>query len=242
MSIQDYNNRLENNNTNLNEILNAINTLPTLKLQEKEVTPTTETQTIVPDETYNGLSKVVVKPMEATKYAPSYISFRGFKGTDLSNEVNGLDTSNIELMNGMFYQCQKITSLDLSSWNTSNATNIGTMFYTCTALEQINLSNWDTSKVTSMSNMFYGCSRLTEIDLSSFTGENLTITMGMFDNCSSLSKIDIRNMSFDKVDTYSNMFNRVPASCLIIVKDDTAKAFVLARRSDLTNVKTVAEL
>ena len=30
--------------------------------------------------------------------------------------------------------------------------------------------------------------------------------------------------------------------CSAIVKDDTAKSWVLARRSDLTNVKTVAEL
>ena len=44
--IQDYNARLENNNTNLNEILNTINNLPTLKLQDKSVTPTKEKQTI----------------------------------------------------------------------------------------------------------------------------------------------------------------------------------------------------
>lgn len=242
MSIQDYNARLENNNTNLNEILNAINTLPTLKLQEKEVTPTTETQTIVPDETYNGLSKVVVKPMEASKYAPRFISFQSYTGDDLNQEINNLDTSNLTTMASMFYRSQKLASLDLSSWNTSNVTNTSSMFYQAMGLTKINLSNWNTSKVTNMANMFRDCNKLTELDLSSFTGENLTITMSMFDNCSTLSKIDIRNMSFDKVDTYSSMFNKVPASCLIIVKDDTAKAFVLARRSDLTNVKTIAEL
>ena len=37
------------------------------------------------------------------------------------------------------------------------------------------------------------------------------------------------------------MFFGVPANCLIIVKDETAKAWVLARESDFTNIKTVAE-
>ncbi len=68
--IQDYNTRLENNNTNLNEILNAINTLPTLKLQNKSVTPTKEKQTIQADENYNGLGSVSVEAIPSNFIEP----------------------------------------------------------------------------------------------------------------------------------------------------------------------------
>ena len=71
MSIKDYNARLENNNNNLNEILNTINNLPTLKLQDKSVTPTKEKQTIQPDETYNGLGSVSVEAIPSSYVEPS---------------------------------------------------------------------------------------------------------------------------------------------------------------------------
>lgn len=44
-----------------------------------------------------------------------------------------------------------------------------------------------------------------------------------------------------QVSSYVNVFNNVPSNCEIIVKDDTAKKWIFARRSDFTNVKTVVE-
>ena len=64
---------------------------------------------------------------------------------------------------------------------------------------------------------------------------------GVFNGCSSLTSLDIRNFDFAKVTSYSGMFTSVPSNCEIIVKDDTAKEWVLARRSDFVNVKTVVE-
>ena len=131
-------------------------------------------------------------------------------------DVSGLKSSNVKYMQYMFQGCSKVTNLDLSHFITSNVTDMSYMFKSCSSLTELDLSNFVTTNVTNMSQMFYGCSKLTSLD--------------------------IRNFDFTKVTSYSNMFNNVPANCEIIVKDETAKEWVLARRSDFTNVKTVAEL
>ena len=154
------------------------------------------------------------------KYKPRYlyqpISFRNYKGTELDHETQMLDTTNFTDMNYMFGSCSNLTHLDLSGWNTSNVTNMSYMFNSCSNLTHLDLSSFDTSNVTDMSNMFYGSAMLT--------------------------KLDIRNFTFDKVTSNNVMFSSVPSNCLIIVKGETEKQWVLARRSQLTNVKTVAEL
>jgi surface protein len=196
------------------------------------------------------------------------ISFQNYTGTELDHEVSTLDTSYFTKMENMFSNCKNLTSLDLSSFNTSNVTTMYNMFAYDEKLTTLNLSNFDTSKVTNMSSMIYYCrtlstlifnndwdtskvttmynmfaydDKLKSLDLSSFDTSNVTNMSQMFVSCSSLQKLDIRNFTFDKVTSYSNMFSSVPANCLIIVKDEYAKTWVLARRSSLTNVKTLAE-
>ncbi|MCT6846927.1 MAG: BspA family leucine-rich repeat surface protein, partial [Lactobacillus helsingborgensis] len=92
-----------------------------------------------------------------------------FRLTNL-NTINGLDkldTSKVTSMLRMFFGCEKIVSLDLSSFNTTN--------------------------VTSFNVMFSGDPNLTSVDLSSFTVADDATTMGMFvlskDYTPSLSKL-----------------------------------------------------
>jgi len=67
----------------------------------------------------------------------------------------------------MFYNCKKLQSLDLSSFNTSSVTDMAFMFEYCRSLTSINLSNIDTSRVTRFPAFLHGCSSLTSIDISS---------------------------------------------------------------------------
>ena len=175
------------------------------------------------------------------KYAPRFISFHGYKKTDLDYEISNIDTSNVTDMPSMFYDCSKLTSLDLSNFNTSNVINMNSMFYNCKNLTSLNLSSFNTSSVMYMNYMFNGCSNLTSLDLSNSNTNNVLSMQSMFSNCSNLTYLDIRNFDFKKVPSYINMFNNVPSNCEIIVKDNTAKEWILARRSDFTNVKTVVE-
>ena len=175
------------------------------------------------------------------KYAPRYISFYQYQGTELDYEISTIDTSNVTDMQSMFYNCSNLTFLDLSNFNTSKVTNMQSMFYNCSNLTSLDLSNFNTSNVTDMQSMFYNCKNLTSLDLSNFNTSKVTNMQSMFYNCSNLTYLDIRNFDFKKVVSYSNIFNNVPSTCEIIVKDDTAKEWIFAKRSDFTNVKTVVE-
>ena len=183
------------------------------------------------------------------KYAPRYMSqsikFQSYTGNELEHEVSGLDTTNFTDMSYMFDDCRELTSLDLSGWNTKNVTNMSYMFRG-SGVVTLDLSSFDTSKVTNMSYMFEQCQQLTELDLSNFDTSNVTNMTKMFYNSIKLSKLDIRNFTFDKVTQSTNMFggqwDGIKKDCLVIVKSETEKEWVLARRSDLTNIKTVAEL
>lgn len=92
------------------------------------------------------------------------------------------------------------------------------------------------------SGMFKNCFSLTSLDLSSWYTSKITDMHMMFCNCLKLTHLDIRNFDFTNVTSYTGMFTSVPSSSNIIVKGDTEKAWTLARNSNFTNVKTVAEL
>ena len=151
-----------------------------------------------------------------TTYAPRFISFREYKGTDLDIELSTLDTSNMDTMATMFYYCNGLRNLNVLNFNTNNITNMRYMFYACSNIINLNLSNFNTLKVTDMSYMFA--------------------------NCEKLLTLDIRNFNFSNVTTYTGMFNNIPNNCEIIVADDTAKRWITNKFSQLINVKTVAEL
>lgn len=110
--------------------------------------------------------------------------------------------------NGMFVNCERLTSLDLSKWDTSNVTNMSRMFSYCYNLSSIDgISNWDTSKVTAMQEMFYNCYNLTSPDLSKWDTSNVANMYFMFYGCRSLTSLDsISNWDTSNVTNMSLMF------------------------------------
>lgn len=72
-------------------------------------------------------------------------------------------------MSSVFYETEKIKTVDMSKLNSQSATTFNGMFYRCKALESVSFpSNLNTSNVTDMRGMFQNCTSLKGLDLSSF--------------------------------------------------------------------------
>lgn len=103
----------------------------------------------------------------------------------------------------MFYQKRSLTNIEFNNVDTSNVTDMGDMFYNCQDLTSLDLSSF-TSNVTDMSYMFYCCSKLTSLDLSSFNTSKVTDMEDMFGRCSNLQTIKARSQTdIDKLKTKS---------------------------------------
>lgn len=109
----------------------------------------------------------VYLPKESSKiFAVSYYDddewefISNLKEIDLS----GFDTSKVESMDSMFFNCKNLTNLDLSGFDTSNVTSMWSMFDGCRNIMILDLNSFDTSNVTNMYCMFNDCSSLTELN------------------------------------------------------------------------------
>mgnify|MGYP004557049309 CR=1 FL=1 len=138
------------------------------------------------------------------------------KDTSLTNITFGdnFNTANVTSMNGVFWDCNSLTSIDLSNFNTSNVTDINNMFAECSSLTALDLSNFDTSNVTSMGNpgnfgyggMFRNCKSLTSLDLSSFDTSKVKQMSDMFRGCSNLTNLNLSNFNTSSATSMADMF------------------------------------
>ena len=141
-----------------------------------------------------------------------YISSGAYLFYNLTNlkSIEGMKNLNIsktDTFHMMFYNCSKLTSIDLSSFNTSHITKMAYLFYGCSILTSIDLSNFDTSNVTDMSYMFYKCQNLTSLNLSNFNTSKVTNFMGMFNGCKGLTSLNLSNFDTSAATNMSQLFS-----------------------------------
>ena len=103
----------------------------------------------------------------------------------------------------MFYGCENLESINLSSFNSINVIDMSYMFSSCTNLKLIDLSSFNTNNVRDMNHMFSHCYSLKTIDLSSFNINNVKDMNNMFFSCLSLESIDLS--SFNNTHNIPNM-------------------------------------
>lgn len=87
----------------------------------------------------------------------------------------------------------------------------------------------DTSQVTDMDFMFKGCSRLTNLDVSHFDTSQVTNIRAMFSQCNNLINLDFRNTTFILVTVYDVIFNGVPSTIQVTVKDSETQTWIQDR-------------
>lgn len=160
----------------------------------------------------------------------------------------GKTSSALQNTSQMFQWCSNLLEVDLNNIDMTGVTNSARMFYDNERLSELDMSWVDMPNNTTMEQMFSNCYALKRLDLRNCTIPKVKNMTSCFWGLRALEYLDIRNMDFKSVTTHTNMFGNgtvtydVPENCEIIVKDDTARDWILARKSTFTNIKTVAEL
>ena len=172
-------------------------------LQEKTATIVQNgSQTITPDEGFDGMSSVQINA--AITGASSAIDFSpiGYSA-ELSAEVNAKLNDDVAYSKSLLdaWNPSNTSTYELYSGDkkllyapkidTRNVTSMSSMFSDCASLISVPL--FDTRNVTSMNYMFGGCSRLTSVPL--FDTSNVTNMNQMFCNCSNLKTVPAFNTS-----------------------------------------------
>ena len=120
-------------------------------------------------------------------------NFFNLNDNEIMNNVKSVNFShfNSNSITKIFYECNKIKSIDFTNINTSNVGDMSYMFYNCDNLDFLDLSGFDMSKVTSVDNIFCNCSNLKSLDLSHFNSRNIISSIDMFKNNEKLKYIDL---------------------------------------------------
>ena len=164
---------------------------------------------------HNQVKKAVIDPsmkeapltsMRNMFYGYSNLGIIKLSAMTTIEGLENLNTTNVTNMENLFYGCEKLTSLNLSSFNTKNVTNMAGMFSGCSGLTSLNLSSFNTAKVTDMSYMFDGCKALTSLDLSKLNTEKVKRMNKMFADCSALTSVDVTSFNTENVSTMESMF------------------------------------
>ena len=99
----------------------------------------------------------------------------------------------------MFYGCDNILTIDLSSFNSQNITNLKSMFMFCTKLRAVGLSFFNTKNVINMDYLFCRCKNISYLDLTSFETNKIKNIIGFVDGCNSLKEIRVKKNSFNQL-------------------------------------------
>ena len=128
-----------------------------------------------------------INPISTAKW------FNGFKNCESINNIDKLNTSNVQDMSYMFQNCNNLETLDVSNFNTSNVKDMQYMFSSCSKLTTIDVSKFDTNNVKNMQYMFAWDAGITDLDVSNFDTANVTNMYAFLAGCESLTSLNEEN-------------------------------------------------
>ena len=117
------------------------------------------------------------------------------------------NTENVENMNGMFWECISLISINFSNLNTKNVKDMEAMLYGCISLHSMDFSNLDLRNVEIMYKFCYRCDSLVLVNFTNTSTSNLTSYPGLFANCVNLTSVELPNFNARNID---GMFDHCP--------------------------------
>lgn len=151
--------------------------------------------------------------------------------------LDNLSTNSLKSTKKMFSGCESLHMITFPKlFNTSIVEDMSHMFYDCQSVAEIDLSMFATKNVRYMEYMFSRCSNLTKIVFSQgfeniFNTENVISTSNMFSFCTNLAINNFLEFSSLKsVSDASKMF----AGCSSLICDDLS--FIMPNASDVSGM------
>ena len=124
----------------------------------------------------------------------------------VSFNAENLNTSRTTSMARMFRDVGA-TSLDLSGFDTAAVTDMSYMFYNCNKMDTLNVTGWDTRNVKTTQCMFYFDNKLTNIiGEEGWVFSSVETVQSMFRACTALETLDVTNWDMSNAKNLSGFF------------------------------------
>ena len=105
-----------------------------------------------------------------------------------------------------FWNCNKLTKINLDGWDISSETNIRDFFGYMPQLEYVYLRDCKTPNLQSAEGLFFHCFGLKEVYMPGFIGAKCTTIRSIFNECKVLEKLDISDWDTSGVKYMRNTF------------------------------------
>ena len=146
-----------------------------------------------------------------------------YKFGNLGNhEIKIIFNKTLSNMNNLFSNCDDLIMVEFSETiDTSHVLSMESMFYSCDNLKQINISSLNTSITGTMQGMFSHCHSLTSLDLTNFDTRNVYSMQSMFESSEKLSYIDLSSFETTYLYYWSYIFDRMGKNGTIIINSQS---------------------
>lgn len=165
--------------------------------------------------TFDGLENLNMKNVVSTERMFTNINSDGVQSLDLSawNTSNLENTSRMFSDSPNLQYIKFIADNNVNTFVTPKLQYMEGMFFRCENLRSLNLSGFDLSKVTSLRELFAECQKLASVQFSDTDPVNCNYFDSMFSNCYSIKNLDLSFISGSYPDSYEVQFYNMFRSC-----------------------------
>ena len=148
------------------------------------------------------------------------------RGTKQIVGIQDWDVSKVTSTMDMFYNANRLTSLNLGSWNTKSLKTPNGMFHGCSALTTLDVSGWNTSNVTTLQSIFSHCRGLTALNVAGWDVQKVTDMSFAFSDCGAAA-LDLHTWKTNSLTTLEKAFAGAGANTINVTGWNTSKVITM---------------